>query len=138
ELADIFNHQERINPSLKRPMTDDEIRGLMVMRMLPTSNTFCYALYYISHHPEVKKKLLEEIEKVFEDDPNRPITLDDVTKLKYTEAIVKETPRMRPTLGLLPRYGNPSNGVAGYVWPTKMYFIIKIDVELVDMQAPLK
>ncbi|RHZ83671.1 hypothetical protein Glove_89g68 [Diversispora epigaea] len=47
-----------------------------------TVNTFCFVLYYISHNPKVKKKLLEEIKSVFNDDPNRQITIDDLEKLK--------------------------------------------------------
>ena len=61
---------------------------------------------------------------MFKDDPNRPITLEDVAKLKYAEAIVKETSRIRPTVSMLSRYSNPSNGIAGHVWPTKTFFIM--------------
>ena len=60
---------------------------------------------------------------MFEDDPNRPITLEDVSKLKYAEAIVKETSRIRPTVPMLSRYAAP-NGLAGYTWLTKMLFIM--------------
>ncbi|CAG8633720.1 782_t:CDS:2, partial [Paraglomus occultum] len=120
--------QENVDPSLARPMTDDEIRGLLFDAFIGGTdtivNTFTFALYYIMHHPEVKEKLLKEIETVFKDDPNRPITLEDVSKLKYTEAIVKETSRIRPTVSMLSRYVNPPNGLAGYVWPTKALFVM--------------
>ncbi|CAG8554870.1 10743_t:CDS:2 [Diversispora eburnea] len=77
-----------------------------------TVNTFCFVLYYISHNPNVKKKLLEEIKSVFNDD--RHVTIDDLEKLKYCEAIIKEAARIRPTV-----------------------IYRRFDVELVDMQAPL-
>ncbi|CAG8831535.1 6619_t:CDS:2, partial [Gigaspora margarita] len=37
-----------------------------------TATTVTFALYNISHHPNVKKKLCEEIDAVFKDDPTRP------------------------------------------------------------------
>ncbi|CAG8554887.1 10744_t:CDS:2, partial [Diversispora eburnea] len=100
--------QKNVDPSLSRPMTDAEIRGVMFDAFYAatdtTANIFCFILYYISHNPNVKKKLLEEIKSVFNDDPNRQVTIDDLEKLKYCEAIIKETSRIRPTVGMISRY----------------------------------
>ncbi|CAJ0850423.1 17871_t:CDS:2, partial [Entrophospora sp. SA101] len=100
--------QKNVNPALLRPMTDDEIRGVMFDAFVAgtdtTVNTFCFVVYYISHYPEVKKKLFEEIDSVFKDDPTREVTTTDLEKLKYCEAIIKETSRIRPTVSMLSRY----------------------------------
>ncbi|CAG8846702.1 4148_t:CDS:2, partial [Racocetra persica] len=119
--------QKNVDPSLLRPMTDDEIRGIMfevfVAGTDPGSNTFCFVLYYISHHPHVKKKLLEEIETVFKDDPYRAVTMNDLNKLRYCEAIIKETSRIRPAISMISRYLNQPEEIAGYKWPSDHLFI---------------
>ncbi|RIA91659.1 cytochrome P450 [Glomus cerebriforme] len=122
--------QKNLDPSILRPMTDDEIRGVMFDAFVAgtdtTVNTFCFALYYITHHPNVKKKLLEEIETVFKDDPTKPITLEDLEKLKYVEAIIKETSRIRPTVSMISRYTNRPDEIAGYKWPANTLFIMYV------------
>ncbi|CAG8503217.1 12325_t:CDS:2 [Ambispora leptoticha] len=124
------NPQDNVDPSFTRPMNDDEIRGVMFDAFVAgtdtTVNTFCFALYYITHHPEVKKKLLKEIETVFKNDPNKPITLEDLPKLKYTEAIIKETSRIRPTVSMVSRYSNRPDEIAGCQWPANTLFIMYV------------
>ncbi|RHZ83668.1 hypothetical protein Glove_89g62 [Diversispora epigaea] len=120
--------QKNVDPSLSRPMTDAEIRGVMfdayVAGTDTTVNTLCFVLYYISHNPNVKKKLLEEIKSVFNDDPNRQITIDDLEKLNYCEAIINETSRIRPTVSMISRYSYQPEEVAGYKWPKNTFFIM--------------
>ncbi|RHZ87441.1 hypothetical protein Glove_34g91 [Diversispora epigaea] len=120
--------QKNIDPSLSRPMTDAEIRGVLfdafVIGADTTVNTFCFVLYYVSHNPNVKKKLFEEIKSVFNDDLNRHVTISDLEKLKYCEAIIKEAVRIRPTVSLNTRYCNQPEEVAGYKWPKDMIFIM--------------
>ncbi|RHZ83663.1 hypothetical protein Glove_89g56 [Diversispora epigaea] len=120
--------QKNVDPSLSRPMTDAEIRGVMFDTFVAgtdtTVNTFCFVLYYVSHNPNVKRKLLEEIKSVFNDDPNRQITIDDLEKLKYCEAVIKETSRIRPIASMISRYSDQPNEILGYKWPKNMFFII--------------
>ncbi|CAJ0750465.1 24792_t:CDS:2, partial [Entrophospora sp. SA101] len=122
--------QKNVNPALLRPMTDDEIRGVMFDAFVAgtdtTVNTFCFVVYYISHYPEVKKKLFEEIDSVFKDDPTREVTTTDLEKLKYCEAIIKETSRIRPTVSMLSRYSDKPDEIAGYKWPSKTLFIMYV------------
>ncbi|CAG8513511.1 10133_t:CDS:2 [Acaulospora morrowiae] len=122
--------QKNVDPSLSRPMNDDEIRGVMFDAFVAgtdtTVNTFCFAIYYLSHHPEVKKKLFEEIDTVFPDDPNKPIMLEDLEKLKYVEAIIKETSRIRPTVSMVSRFSNQPDEIAGHKWPSDQLFIMYV------------
>ncbi|CAG8475284.1 11055_t:CDS:2 [Funneliformis mosseae] len=55
-----------------------------------TANTFCYVVYYLTHYPEVKRKMLQEIENVFGKDMNHELTYESVNRLNYCEAIIKE------------------------------------------------
>ncbi|GBB91926.1 hypothetical protein RclHR1_01940003 [Rhizophagus clarus] len=122
--------QKYSDPSLMRPMTDDEIRGVMFDAFVAgtdtTVNTFCFALYYLAHNPHIKKKLVEEIETVFKDDLNRPVTYEDLDNLKYVEAVVKETSRIRPTVSMVSRFSSKPDEVAGYKWPSNVLFILYV------------
>ncbi|CAB5364204.1 unnamed protein product [Rhizophagus irregularis] len=61
-----------------RPMTDIEVRGIIFDGIIAgtdtTANTISYIIYYLAHNPDVKKKLLDEIDRTFQDDKIRPIT----------------------------------------------------------------
>ncbi|CAJ0913631.1 19026_t:CDS:2 [Entrophospora sp. SA101] len=99
--------QSNVDPSLLRPMTDNEIRGVLFDCFVAGTDT----------------KLLDEIESVFNGDRTRPITLTDVGKLKYCEALIKETTRIRPTVGMISRYYDRPMEVAGYKWPKNTLFV---------------
>ena len=63
---------------------------------------------------------------MFKDDPNKPITLKDLEKLKYVEAIIKETSRIRPTVTMVSRYTDRPDEIAGHKWPAKTLFIMYV------------
>ncbi|CAG8571222.1 8965_t:CDS:2 [Funneliformis caledonium] len=112
--------------AMDRPMTDLEIRGIMFDAFIggtdTTANMITFIIYYIAHNPDVKKKMLEEIDGIFQGDKTRPITEDDFHKLKYCEAIVKETDRVLPVLNMVVRYCQEPDEIAGYNWPAGTMF----------------
>jgi cytochrome P450 len=81
-----------------------------------------FIIYFVAHHPDVKKKMLEEIDKVFQGDKTRPITESDFHSLKYCEAIIKEVDRVHPVANMLARYSQESDEIAGYKWPAGTMF----------------
>ncbi|CAB4487379.1 unnamed protein product [Rhizophagus irregularis] len=72
------NYDKNINDKAMRPMTDIEVRGIIFDGIIAgtdtTANTISYIIYYLAHNPDVKKKLLDEIDRTFQDDKIRPIT----------------------------------------------------------------
>ncbi|EXX75288.1 sterol 14-demethylase [Rhizophagus irregularis DAOM 197198w] len=113
-----------------KAMTDTEIRGNLFDGLLggcnKTANMLSFIIYYISRNPDVKKKMLKEIDSIFQDDKIRPITKDDYYSLSYCEAIVKEVARILPAMRSFSRYTNKSDKIAGYQWPAGITFIIDI------------
>jgi len=81
-----------------------------------------FIIYHIAHNLEVKKKLLKEIDGIFQGDKTRPITEDDLHKLKYCEAIIKEVDRVLPVANLMVRYSQEPDEIAGYKWPAGTTF----------------
>jgi cytochrome P450 len=87
---------------------------------------FSFIIYYIAHNPDVKKKMLKEIDSIFQGDKMRPITKDDYYSLNYCEAIVKEVARIHPVIHSFSRYTDKPDVIAGYQWPADTFFLINI------------
>ncbi|CAG8772185.1 20924_t:CDS:2, partial [Racocetra persica] len=107
-------------------MEDKDIRGNLLDAFLggtdTTANSFCFITYYICKHPEVKQKMLSEIDFVLSD--RFYVSSSDLNKLKYCEAIIKETGRVLTTAGFTFRYVPNECEVAGYKWPAGTYFLL--------------
>ncbi|PKY38468.1 cytochrome P450 [Rhizophagus irregularis] len=126
------NHTKTVGgEALNRPMTDTEIRGIIFDGFLggtdTTANTISFVTYYLAHNQDVKKKLIEEIDRIFQGDKTRPITENDFQKLKYCEAIVKEVSRVLTIAPVFTRYINKPDEIAGYKWPAGTMFRINAD-----------
>ncbi|PKY38556.1 cytochrome P450, partial [Rhizophagus irregularis] len=85
-----------------------------------------FIVYYIEHNPDVKNKMLKEIDSIFQGDKIRPITKDDFYSLSYCEAIVKEAARMFPVIHSFTRYIDKPNETAEYHWPADTLFAINV------------
>uniref|UniRef100_A0A1D1XKH2 Putative cytochrome P450 4d20 n=1 Tax=Anthurium amnicola TaxID=1678845 RepID=A0A1D1XKH2_9ARAE len=109
-----------------RPMTDREISGNIVDAMTggtdTTANLFCFAVYFLGHHPEVKKRLQQELDEVFGNDLTKPITYGDLERLHYCEAVIKEVTRLRPVVFTIGRVFTEEVEVGGYTWPEETAF----------------
>ncbi|PKY38466.1 cytochrome P450 [Rhizophagus irregularis] len=126
------NHVKTVGgEALNRPMTDSEIRGIILDGFFggtdTTANTISFVIYYLAHNPDVKKKMIEEIDRIFQGDKIRPITENDFQKLKYCEAIVKEVSRVFTVLPSFTRCINKPDEIAGYKWPAGTVFRINAD-----------
>ncbi|MGW0469392.1 cytochrome P450 [Streptomyces sp. NPDC003027] len=83
-------------------LTDREIRDETVTLYIggheTTSSTLVWAWYLLSRHPRVRDALAEELDRVLGDqEPG----FDDYARLTYTQAVVKETLRLYPTVWLI-------------------------------------
>ncbi|GES83213.1 cytochrome P450 [Rhizophagus clarus] len=125
------NYDKNVNDKSMRPMTDLEIRGIILDGIAAgtdtTANTISYIIYYLAHNPDVKKKMLDEIDRVFKDDKTRPITENDYHNLKYCEAIAKEVSRIFSVVITFPRCLEKPEEIAGYQWPANTSIRISID-----------
>ncbi|CAG8546325.1 15483_t:CDS:2 [Acaulospora morrowiae] len=103
-----------------------------------TSNSFCYVVYYLAHYPEVKEKMMKEIESVFED-VNDPITYENLKKLNYCEAIIKEASRIMPTVSVLFRVNDKADDIEGHHFdPSTLFKIYVQGIHLHEARAHWK
>ncbi|ALC26373.1 cytochrome P450 [Streptomyces sp. CFMR 7] len=83
-------------------LSDAEIRDETVTLYIggheTTSSTLVWAWYLLSRNPRVRAALTEELDRVLGD---REPGIDDYAQLTYTQAVVKETLRLYPTIWLI-------------------------------------
>ena len=73
---------------------------LIKLFLFLVSNAITEALNFLSEHPEVQKKLCNEIESEFDNDE---INYEKLTQSPYLDAVVRETLRLKNSLLFLGR-----------------------------------
>ncbi|CAG8746706.1 14685_t:CDS:2 [Cetraspora pellucida] len=124
----VIKHSDDVD--ISRPMNDKEIFGNIFESMIAgtdtSANMFCFIVYYLGHHPEVKKRLRQEFDEVFGNNLTKPITYKDLEELQYCDAVIKEVNRHNPVAFMIGRVSTESDNVGGYEWPEgtvfQMYF----------------
>ncbi|CAG8468067.1 16627_t:CDS:2, partial [Acaulospora morrowiae] len=110
------------------PITDDEIREIMIEVFAggidTTANTICYVIYHLEHHPNVKQRFLKELDSTFGRDPNYRFKIEDLSKLEYSEAIIKEVQRVFPTTPINFRANVEPCEIGGCKFPADTQFFV--------------
>ncbi|PKC12245.1 cytochrome P450 [Rhizophagus irregularis] len=104
-----------------RPLSDEEVRGnileVISAGVDTTANTFCFIVYHLGHYPDVKEKMLQEFNSVFRDDLSRPIEHEDLNKLVYCDAIIKEVSRLMSIVPVIFRMSIKADEIVKYSFP---------------------
>jgi len=97
-------------------MTDahirDELRTLLIAGHETTSITLAWALYAVHRHPEVKARLLDEVDAVGADPAP-----EELAKLPYLNAVIDETLRRYPIVDAVFRVLRKPWSFGGYELP---------------------
>ena len=121
------NKYQHNDKEFTKPLTDDQINQILLESIIggvdTTANLLCYVIYYLCHYPDVLVRLRQEHDTIFGFDQNRQITMEDLSKMHYTEAIIKECSRLVNTVKSSQRLSSTSDTVAGYEWPANTTFI---------------
>jgi cytochrome P450 len=80
----------------------------------------CYVTYFVSRNPEVQKRIRDEVDPLFRDDPTRILQPDDLNKLVYLEAVIKEASRILPPGPVNHRVAEQDDEVGGYMLKVKL------------------
>ncbi|KAJ5725977.1 Oxidoreductase FAD/NAD(P)-binding [Penicillium malachiteum] len=91
-----------------RGLTDDSIVDNMITFLIAghetTSGMLSFLFYYLLKTPHAYKKAQEEVDRVI---GKRKITVDDMSKLPYINAVMRETLRLRPTAPTFGLHAHP-------------------------------
>lgn len=78
----------------------DEVAALMLAGHESTANTLTWTWMLLAQHPQVRRKLDQELQQVLS---GRSPTVEDLPALRYTQQIVKEALRLYPAVAILGR-----------------------------------
>lgn len=68
-----------------------------------TTSGITLLFYNIAKHPEIQKKLFEEIKNVIGDDKTKPVGLKELNELHYLDLVIKESMRLFPPVPIFGR-----------------------------------
>lgn len=110
-------------------ITDQEIRDqvhLIIFAGQDTSSyTIAMTLLMLAMHPKIEKRVMDEINSVFEDTSvDCDLTMNHVNKLIYLEQVIKETLRVYPVAPLLLRHCTEDTVLPNFVIPKDTEVII--------------
>jgi cytochrome P450 len=97
------------------PMSDMQLRDEVMTLFLAGHETAAIVLswtcYLLGQHPQVEAKLLEELSAVLD---NREFTPEDLSRLRYTEMVLKESMRLYPPVWRIARKAIADCEIGGY------------------------
>jgi len=92
----------------------DEVDTFMFEGHDTTTCSISWTLFLIGHHPEIQRKLFEEQMEVFgASGQGCHVSADDLTKMKYLEACIKESLRLYPSVPFIGRRAERSVDIDG-------------------------
>lgn len=110
-LARLMEGRDEAGQKLGREELTAEALTQLIAGSDTTSNTSCALLYHCLKHPEVVRKLQNELDAALPDIDTAP-TFAAVKDLKYVDCVIKETMRIHSTSSLgLPRLIPPGPGI---------------------------
>ncbi|KAM7305826.1 cytochrome P450 4V2 [Ixodes scapularis] len=116
-FLDILLRMHMEEGSLTEDQVRDEVTSIFIGGFDTTATSISYTLYLLGHHPEVQAKLHEELDFIFGDDWERPVTVDDLKHLKYLDCVAKESMRLYPPVPLIARNIDEDVKVGEYTIP---------------------
>ncbi|CAI2176993.1 16901_t:CDS:2 [Funneliformis geosporum] len=114
------------NESNTEPMSDEAIVGNFMEAAAggidTTAGTLCFISYCMARYPEAKKRLFEEIDSIIT--TNQKLTHENLNKLTYCDAVIKEVSRLLPVVDINYRMNTNDENLDGYTIPAETQFFI--------------
>ncbi|XP_073846354.1 cytochrome P450 4e2-like [Musca autumnalis] len=116
-----------------RPLTSEEIyeevSTFMFAGQDTTSSALSFAVFLLSRHAEVQRKVFEEQKSILIDDLKRDATFHEISEMKYLDMVLKETLRIYPSVPLVARAVKEDINMNGKFIPkdtTLMLFLMSL------------
>ncbi|XP_046450542.1 cytochrome P450 4c3-like [Daphnia pulex] len=113
------------NSDMNDEVLRNEVSTFMAAGLDSTAVAFNWFLYLIAKHPDHQKLVTDELDLIF-GDSDRPVTAQDLTRLKYLECCIKETLRLYPPFPAVSRYLSEDVQSGGYTLPRGLTVVINI------------
>ncbi|KAG1698859.1 Cytochrome P450 18a1 [Nymphon striatum] len=107
--------------------TERQLKSLIVDLFIAgtetTSTTLRWAVVYMLHHPEIQQKIHTEIDEIV--GPERPISMEDKSKLPLTLATLQEAERLGSIVPWgIPRSNSKPAEFKGYKFPPRCVYLL--------------
>ncbi|GIY08401.1 probable cytochrome P450 4d20 [Caerostris extrusa] len=83
-----------------------------------------WVLYLIGLYPEVQEKIHQELDSVLGADSKGPLSVADLSELKYLDCVVKECFRIYPPVPIIARKVPEEITICGYTIPKRTIVIV--------------
>lgn len=100
-----------------------EMSGLVFAGHETTALTQMWLFYLLTQHLEVKARLVDEVDRVLGD---RPIALEDLDRMPYTEQVINETMRLYPPVYVTLREADEDDTYGAWEIPRGTRFVLNI------------
>ncbi|CAH2265744.1 probable cytochrome P450 4d20 [Pararge aegeria] len=84
--------------STPNQIISDEVTLACFTGHYTTTKTVSHTLYCLAKYPDVQRKIVEEQRSIFNNDFDKKPTNQELSQMKYLEAVIKETIRVIPTV----------------------------------------
>ncbi|CAG8737999.1 2375_t:CDS:2, partial [Funneliformis caledonium] len=111
----------------RKEIEDHKELGTISGGIETTANLLCFVIYHMAHHPNVLVRLREELDTIFDSDNNRQMTMEDLSKMRYTEAIIKECARLITPAKFAQRNSSLPDTIVDREWPANTAFYAYIE-----------
>ncbi|XP_063075460.1 cytochrome P450 4V2 [Engraulis encrasicolus] len=81
-----------------------------------TAASMNWAIHLLGSHPEVQRKVQQELQEVF-GESDRPVNTEDLKRLRYLECVVKESLRLFPSVPFFARTICEDTQISGFKVP---------------------
>eukprot|EP00297_Palpitomonas_bilix_P003770 CAMPEP_0113912384 /NCGR_PEP_ID=MMETSP0780_2-20120614/28897_1 /TAXON_ID=652834 /ORGANISM="Palpitomonas bilix" /LENGTH=586 /DNA_ID=CAMNT_0000909337 /DNA_START=488 /DNA_END=2248 /DNA_ORIENTATION=- /assembly_acc=CAM_ASM_000599 len=104
----------------------DQVVTFMIAGHDTTANALCWTLYEIWKHPEVEKKVVDELFEVVGDDLDRLPTPDELQRMDYLTKVLKEVLRLHPPVGVLSKRCLKETEIDGKTFKKGEYTLVSV------------
>ncbi|CAI2172235.1 12230_t:CDS:1 [Funneliformis geosporum] len=120
--------QKHVDEEHSKPLNNNQIHQIILEAIsggIETSaSSLCTMVYHLAHYPDVLTRLRQELDTIFGFEKDRQITVEDLSKMHYTEAVFNECTRLVNPSKTLPRESTTKDIIAGYEWSASTSFEI--------------
>ncbi|EHB15089.1 1,25-dihydroxyvitamin D(3) 24-hydroxylase, mitochondrial [Heterocephalus glaber] len=109
-LGDIYDHSQLSRKELYAAVTEIQLGATET-----TANSLMWILYNLSRNPQVQQKLLNEIQSVLPE--NQMPRAEDLKKMPYLKACLKESMRLTPSVPFTTRTLDKATVLSEYALP---------------------
>jgi cytochrome P450 len=108
-------------PGMTNEQIRDEAMTIFLAGHETTANAMAWTWHLLAGHPDVEARLHEELDRVL---GGRTPSVEDVTKLEYTRAVVAESMRLYPPAWTMGRRVIEPHTIGGYTIPAEALVIV--------------